>query len=60
MPITYKDLMNQIFKMTPEQQNQHVTVYVRGVDEYYPIAGDAQFADESVDTLDKGHPFLTV
>ncbi len=34
--MTYKQLAEAISAMTPEQQNQTATIYVPGVDEYFP------------------------
>jgi hypothetical protein len=61
--MTYDQLAKQIAAMTSEQQQQDVTVYVGGDDEYYPLVGDYPlvFAQGvSNDTLDPDHPYLVV
>ena len=58
--LTYGELMNRIFEMTPEQRNQNVTVYVSVMDEFFP-ANSVRFADPNgVDALDPEHPYLQV
>jgi hypothetical protein len=37
--MTYKELAEYISNLTEEQQNQDVTIFVSGVDEYYPLVG---------------------
>jgi hypothetical protein len=57
--MTYQQLMNVIFNMTPEQRKQDVTIYIRSNDEYFPMLGDVVITEET-DTLDKGHPYLQI
>lgn len=60
MKLTFAQLAQQIAAMTPEQQNSDVTVFVRGVDEFYP-SHELKFADpKNNDVLDTGHPYLLV
>jgi hypothetical protein len=59
MAITYKELANLILhEMSPEQQEQDITIFVPGVDEYYPAT--LAFTDDDCDVLDPGHPILTL
>lgn len=37
MNTTYKELLTALQELTPEQLNMNVSVYVRGVDEFYPV-----------------------
>jgi hypothetical protein len=58
--MTWKELKEHIEKMTEEQRNTDVTVYVTGVDEYYPLHGHEIDTSITDDVLDKGHPFLII
>ena len=59
--MTYKELRAEIDAMNEYQINTDVTVYVTGVDEYYPLARPTELDFASVnDVLDKTHPFLIV
>jgi hypothetical protein len=63
MSITYNQLLEQIQKMTPEQRDATVTVFVTETVEYYPLVQDfpVVFADGAVnDVLDHGHPYLVI
>jgi hypothetical protein len=55
---TYADLLEVLKTMSPNELQQTATVFVRGVDEYYPI----QTFDKTKvsDVLDKGHFFMLV
>lgn len=57
MPITYKELVNQINHMTDEQQDCHVSIYDAEMEEYYPLQ-EIQFCKDGV--LDDQHPFLSI
>jgi|ETNvirnome_2_300_1030623.scaffolds.fasta_scaffold136919_2 hypothetical protein len=58
--MTYKELKAHIEVMDEEQVNTDVTVYVTGVDEYYPLHGTELDFSPFDDVLDKNHPFLIV
>ena len=63
MAMTYRELIDMLKDLTPEQLEQTDTVYVSGEDEYYPLVDDYPccVADESVnDVLDDGHPYLVI
>lgn len=55
--LTYKALAAEIIRMTREQQNQTVTLFMPGVDEYYPAV--IAYTDADCDVLDPSHPILT-
>ena len=61
--MTWKQLVGEVSKLSPEQQNTDVTVFVRGVDEFYPVS-DRVFttppppAESCI--LDANHPYLQV
>lgn len=55
--MTYKFLAELIKTMTPEQQNSTVTLFVPGVDEYYPAT--IAYTDKDCDVLDPDHPIIT-
>ena len=61
--MTYEELREHLNALNPEQLAQDVTVYVSGVDEYYPLqpndpVGEATFAH--CDQLDSGHFYLRI
>lgn len=61
--MTYKQLTAEIALLSPEQQNADISVYIRGVDEFYPTKDSLNFVvqgGEGDGILDKGHPFLVV
>lgn len=61
--ITYRSLLTNLQAMTPQQLDQHVSVFVRGVDEFYSLDGktpiDVARAEDN-DVLDPGHLFLVI
>ena len=63
MAITYRDLLTQL-KMLPEARlDDTVTVYVSGLDEFYPLVDDYPFCraePEETDVLDNGHPYMVI
>lgn len=60
--MTWNELIEKLNKMTPEQRNTDVTVYVSSEDEFYPLASTDKplYTAEDDDVLDKGHPFLII
>jgi len=58
--MTYKELAFQLSLLNVEQQQQDVTVLVRGYDEFYPVKGKLQLADPKETILDPNHPYLVV
>lgn len=58
---TYRELLEALKAMTPEQLDMTATVYVRGVDEYYPVQTFGTTpANGPGDVLDPDHPYLLV
>lgn len=62
MSLTYKELAEQISKLTPEQQNTNVTVSCDIAEEALPVKelhviGDDDFL---AGVLDPEHPVLTI
>lgn len=56
--ITYKELKELIDRLPEERKEDNVTVFVPGVDEFYPISEfRVQVGD---DVLDNGHPYLKI
>jgi hypothetical protein len=51
--MNYRQLAIQILNMPCEHQERTVTMFVPGVDEYYPA--NVAFVDDSCDVLDDGH-----
>ena len=63
MAISYRDLLENIQKMNPEQLDQTVTVFVSGVGEFYSLVEDFPLVEaqaETNDQLDPGHPYLVI
>jgi hypothetical protein len=58
MNLTYEELAEQIARMSPEQKASNVTVFVPGVDEFYPIDVVSYITEDGV--LDAGHPVLNI
>lgn len=56
--MTYKQLAEEIAKLSDEQKNMDVTVYLNEQDEYYPAEVLGIAVDDGV--LDENHPVLTV
>ena len=58
--MNYRQLRDILtFEMTDEQLDQTATVYIPGVDEYYPLHDNLTIVCED-DVLDKGHIVLTI
>lgn len=62
--MTYQELLEEIEKLTPEQRKMDVTVYIRGVDEYYTVDPELpinhNIPPNTNDVLDENHPYLVV
>lgn len=58
--MTYKRLAEMINKMTDEQQNCDVIIYLEQLDEYLPA--DCLMINRAIysDVLDDAHPFLII
>lgn len=61
--MTYKELIAELQQLSEEQLNTDVTIFVRGVEEFYP-ASDAIYLstedDDAGQVLDANHPYLMV
>jgi len=57
-PMTYNELAELIAKMPADHRDDHVTIYLRQMDELFPVCG-CGVADVT-DVLDEGHPFLEI
>ena len=55
-PNTYRELLISLIGMKNEQLDSNITVYVPGVDEYYP----AQLTFPDTDVLDPNHPVIAI
>ena len=61
--MTYRELAEQISTMNESQLNMDVTVYVAGLDEYYPVMDDYSLSyvdSTTIDVLDHDHPYLVI
>ena len=56
--LTYRELLRQLSAMSEEWLDANVTVYLEGIDEYFPIK--RFLINKEDDVLDEGHPFLEV
>ena len=55
--MTYKELLNQLQQLNPEQLNQDVAIWDEDNDEFYQQDVDLLFVDDT-DVLDAGHPII--
>ena len=55
--MTYADLKAILNHMSEDDLGKDATIFVPGIDEYYPVA--IAWTNESCDVLDPGHPVLT-
>lgn len=62
MKLTYKQLAAKISKMSAEQQNNDVTIYLKKSDEVIPTLGLGHVNNKSelAGVLDDGHPFISI
>ena len=59
--MTWEDLKDMIKDFSEEQLKQTVTVYLRGVDEWYGLEQeDLQVTDDTIDVLDPGHKYFVI
>ena len=56
--MTYKELLNQLQQLNPEQLNQDVAVYHDHEGEYYQSDVEFVFATDAQDVLDVDHPII--
>lgn len=56
--LTYRELAELIQRIPEDHQDDNVTVYLKGDDEYFPV--DEFRVHVGNDVLDNGHPFLTI
>ena len=57
--MTYKELLNQLQQLNEEQLNQDVAIWDDVGNEYYQSDVYFQFADDTQDVLDVGHPVIS-
>ena len=57
--MTYEQLAEEIARMTPEQKQCNVTVFIPGIDECYPI-DIVSYSTSECDVLDPNHPILNI
>jgi hypothetical protein len=55
--MTYRELGRTIQFMTEDQQMSTVTLFIPGIDEYYPAT--LAYTDDECDVLDPSSPVLT-
>ena len=57
---TFKDLKDALANLTEEQLQTNLTILDVYIEEFYPLVTELGFADEDIDALEEGHPFLTI
>ena len=57
---TYRELLQQLQTLPPERLDDTATVYVTGVDEFYPVMKTEVATSSDNDVLDEGHFFLVI
>ena len=58
--ITFRQLRDEIDKLTEEQKDCMVSVYLPWEDEYKEIEAELWFADVDNDVLDVDHPIIRI
>lgn len=58
--MTYRELGHKINLMSSEQRNMTVTVFVPGIEEFYPVDNISYSVEEQQDVLDGNHPILNI
>ena len=59
--MTYAELLQRLQHATPEQLQQDVTVYVKQLDEFYPVFNsNVTESDNDTQVLDPGHIYMIV
>ena len=57
--MTYKELLNQLSQLNEEQLNRDVAIWDDVSDKYYQSDVYFEFADDTQDVLDVGHPVIS-
>ena len=55
----YRQLLDHLNLMSPEELDCDVSVLLNGMGEFFPGVPIMMFADQS-DVLDQGHPYLVI
>lgn len=58
--MTYSELSVIISKMTNEEKNNDVTIYISNQDEYYPLVNDYPIVQCDDGILDNGSYYLVI
>ncbi len=58
--MTYADLIKELQDLDPARLQDTVTVYVRGVDEFYAVEKFQIAVGDCTDVLDDGHAYLEI
>jgi hypothetical protein len=60
--MTYKELIAELQQLSEEQLNTDVTIFVRGVEEFYPASSGIYLStdDDAGQILDANHPYLMI
>jgi len=60
--LTWNDLLIQLQEMSAEELSQNATIYMQGLDEFYPVIemGRSKDGDAADGILDHGHVYLEV
>ncbi len=58
MKLTYRELLEELKKLSQAQLEQNVTVHLTEVDEFVPVYGVCVAVEDECDVLDAGHIVL--
>lgn len=58
--MTYRELLQELQKLSDEKLDQDVTINLTGMSEYLPLTGFAFAVESECDVVDEGHFLLVV
>ena len=58
--MTYAELMRELMELDPARLQDTVTVYVKGVDEFYAVSEFQIAVGDVTDVIDDGHAYLEI
>ena len=56
--MTYKELLQQLQRLSEDQLNEDVCVYDTGTDEYYQLNVELVYSTQECDVLNLDHPII--
>lgn len=58
--MTYRELLATLNKLSDDQLDMDVSVYIEDLDEFHPTTGVGIASAILTDVLDEGHPYLII